>query len=558
MLSFGNKEFRNLEEQVRKNQSDIQELKAGVKVEKWLLWEQLAGYVNDNNVGKYYVVNHDSVEHLYLITRRANEGLVAVDLGRYPALGPQGPTGAKGDKGDKGDSIIGPRGYKGDQGAPGRGVDSLAGIDSTGYTATISGPDSNGIVTIDTSADVDFGADDPVEIDFKFKYQVPTDFYTQDEVDSIVSGAISTAEDYTDTVVATIPAGPQGPQGEQGPEGEPGTPGGNENFIINEKFNINQRAYTNAGWDGDKYTTDNANQIYCFDRWLLTAYAPENETNTATFGSSHSTTKVLETTNVGEGYSASISQIIENGVGKLWNPAGSNDKATVSVFISVGTGNWKINVYWVDVSNNNRVSLVSSSDIYTTHGGRRSYTFTVPRGYTEAADHIIIEILTYDYMQIQWVNVEQGTTGHYPKYKTINEQFNECARYYWDLACEKGINKPYQLGQLKAIGSFAVMNTSSHAGFVDVHMPVEMRTTPTTLNFISSKTGTTAYIYVMATNGSPVGFDVAHSSYIIDSLNGANGTFLVKLTGNVNYGLCFVTGRCQVGDTFAYDAEIYI
>ena len=34
MLNFGNKEFRNLEEQVGKNQEDIKQLQSGIKIER--------------------------------------------------------------------------------------------------------------------------------------------------------------------------------------------------------------------------------------------------------------------------------------------------------------------------------------------------------------------------------------------------------------------------------------------------------------------------------------------------------------------------------------------
>ena len=208
MLNFGNKEFRNLEEQVRKNQLDISLLKNNFDIEREIPLSDLAQYTTVDNLGKYYLINDN--QHLYVITRYLTfDTVTAYDLGVFPATGPQGRDGEKGQKGDKGDSIIGPRGYQGIQGAPGRGVDSLSGIDTTSYEASYS-EDANGVVTLDTSADVDFGGDIPREIDFKIKYKVPTDFYSKEDVDDKDADVLSDAKDYVDDKIAEIPAGPQG------------------------------------------------------------------------------------------------------------------------------------------------------------------------------------------------------------------------------------------------------------------------------------------------------------------------------------------------------------
>lgn len=211
MLNFGNKEFRNLEEQVRKNQLDISLLKNKFDIEREIPLSDLPQYTTVENLGKYYLINDN--QHLYVITRYLTfDTVTAYDLGVFPAVGPQGRDGQKGEKGDKGDSIIGPRGYQGIQGAPGRGVDSLSGIDTTSYEASYS-EDENGVVTLDTSADVDFGGDTPREIDFKIKYKVPTDFYSKEDVDDKDADVLSDAKDYVDDKIAEIPSGPQGEPG---------------------------------------------------------------------------------------------------------------------------------------------------------------------------------------------------------------------------------------------------------------------------------------------------------------------------------------------------------
>ena len=76
MLAFGNKEFRNLEEQVEKNQQDIERLQSGVKIDRWLSGiDRLPDYLTEENVGKYYLVYKADGDHLYLITKRENGGL---------------------------------------------------------------------------------------------------------------------------------------------------------------------------------------------------------------------------------------------------------------------------------------------------------------------------------------------------------------------------------------------------------------------------------------------------------------------------------------------------
>ena len=55
MLKYGNKEFWNLEEQVAKNQADIEQLKSGVKIDYWLQeLTDLEEFMSEENVGKYF------------------------------------------------------------------------------------------------------------------------------------------------------------------------------------------------------------------------------------------------------------------------------------------------------------------------------------------------------------------------------------------------------------------------------------------------------------------------------------------------------------------------
>ena len=108
MLNFGNKEFRNLQEQVLKNMADIKDIHEGATV----LGEfgiKVVGQVDsesdlpdpteyEGEYGDAYVVGEETPYDYYIFTRPFED----VDdpqwfnLGQFPAPGPQGETGATG------------------------------------------------------------------------------------------------------------------------------------------------------------------------------------------------------------------------------------------------------------------------------------------------------------------------------------------------------------------------------------------------------------------------------------------------------------------------------
>lgn len=108
MLSFGNKDFRNLQEQVYKNMSDIQDMMQGVNV----LADfgiAVVGQVDsaadlpdpstyDGNYGDAYIVGESDPYDYYIFTRafEGEEEPQWFDLGQFPVPGPQGETGAQG------------------------------------------------------------------------------------------------------------------------------------------------------------------------------------------------------------------------------------------------------------------------------------------------------------------------------------------------------------------------------------------------------------------------------------------------------------------------------
>lgn len=107
MLQFGNKEFRNLEEQVEKNAQDIQDFKDGNQTIAefgitvvGILASAAELPVQGENFGDAYLIGSQTPYNMRVWTRDvANNTAKWVDLGAFPLQGP------KGDKGDIGSAI---------------------------------------------------------------------------------------------------------------------------------------------------------------------------------------------------------------------------------------------------------------------------------------------------------------------------------------------------------------------------------------------------------------------------------------------------------------------
>ncbi len=182
MLNFGNKDFRNLQEQVYKNMSDIQDIEQGATV----LADfgiKVVGQVDDvedlpdpaeyeGEYGDAYLVGTEKPYNYYIFTR-AFEGQDEpswFDLGEFPVPGPQGETGATG---------------------------------STGATPVITGA-----ATVST---LDPGQAATVSVTKSGTNENPTLTFAF----AIPQGAQGIQG----------PQGPQGPQGQRGPQGEQGEKG---------------------------------------------------------------------------------------------------------------------------------------------------------------------------------------------------------------------------------------------------------------------------------------------------------------------------------------------
>ena len=129
MLNFGNKEFRNLQEQVLKNMSDIHDIKSmsvvldefGIKVIGQLdSAEELPEYSEDLEYGDAYAVGTEPPYTMYIWTRtdeEEDEDGFWFNIGQFPVPGPQGPAGQDGQDGAQGPQ--GPQGPTGATGATG-------------------------------------------------------------------------------------------------------------------------------------------------------------------------------------------------------------------------------------------------------------------------------------------------------------------------------------------------------------------------------------------------------------------------------------------------------
>ena len=103
MLKFGNKEFRNLEEQVEKNKEDIQNLAAGISAVMGFMPTVKGVYATADqipegsyNTGDTFLIGSSTPYAVYIYT--AND--TWQNIGQFPVAGP------KGDKGEKGSQIL--------------------------------------------------------------------------------------------------------------------------------------------------------------------------------------------------------------------------------------------------------------------------------------------------------------------------------------------------------------------------------------------------------------------------------------------------------------------
>lgn len=231
MLKYDGKEFRNLEEQVLKNKSDIEFLfdsqgvlnQFGIKVVGEV---SSAEYLPESadEYGDAYAVGIDTPYELYIWTRANNvhPNDYWFNIGEFPLPGPQGPVGQTGPQGETGErGIQGPQGVQGIQGIAGpQGPQGPQGAQGVQGLKGDKGDAGAGFKVVGTLSNVNQLPTPSAEIQNE-AYLVT--------IDGAYHLYIITGEDlnllWTDCGRLEGIQGPQGPQGIQGPQGPKGDTG---------------------------------------------------------------------------------------------------------------------------------------------------------------------------------------------------------------------------------------------------------------------------------------------------------------------------------------------
>lgn len=255
MLNFGNKEFRNLQEQVLENMNDISSIselielakQVGIRVDGVLASEE--ELPEEPEQGDTYAVGDAAPFELY-----SYDGTEWVDFGKFPLAGPkgdkgdtgeqgiagpQGPQGIQGIQGPQGP--VGPQGPQGPRGVPGptgaRGVDGRDGRDGAVEVFRASASDienvgeayidSNGHLQVCTSLDpLTFSDAGSIEGETPsiHTYAITSTLHPGSEA-SVVIEQSGTDTDVDLGFIFQIPTGAVGPKGDTGDKGDKGDKG---------------------------------------------------------------------------------------------------------------------------------------------------------------------------------------------------------------------------------------------------------------------------------------------------------------------------------------------
>ena len=248
MLTIGNEEFRNLEEQVEKNKSDILYMleeegalnQFGIKV---VAQEQTVDalpapteYTGD--FGDAYAIGATSPYTLYIYTRAngTHPNNYWFNIGQFPMPGPAGLDGATGPRGPQGP--VGPQGPQGPQGKQGpQGIQGPTGPRGPQGVQGNPGPKGDPGRSFQVVGILDSASalPTPTEETRNQAYLVPDttepgtyDLYVITGTDNLVwenAGHIESVQGPKGATGAQGPQGPQGPIGPQGPQGVRGPQG---------------------------------------------------------------------------------------------------------------------------------------------------------------------------------------------------------------------------------------------------------------------------------------------------------------------------------------------
>lgn len=271
MLTINGKEYRNLEEQVEKNKSDIEYIKNeqgvlnqfGIKVlgqyDSQSLLPSVDTYKQENpnwEYGDTFAIGTQPPYDLFVLTR-ANLDIPNdywFDIGDFPLAGPQGPEGPQGPQG-----LQGPTGAQGIQGATGlqgiagpQGPMGVQGPTGPRGETGPQGPSGEGfkIIGVLTSTSQ---LPTPSEENRNEGYLVTIDginhMYLVTGSDTLVWTDCGPIEGIQGPQGPVGPQGPSGPQGIQGIQGQTGAQGNQGPAGQNAYITINGTQYNNVNVD---------------------------------------------------------------------------------------------------------------------------------------------------------------------------------------------------------------------------------------------------------------------------------------------------------------------
>ena len=249
MLTRDGKQYRNLEEQVLKNKSDIEFMleqegilnEFGIKVvgEGKTIADLPDASTYQGEYGDAYAIGESSPFTLYIWTRAngTHPSAYWFNIGKFPLVGPQGPKGEDGAPGAQG-----PTGATGPQGIPGpTGATGAQGPQGPQGPQGIQGPQGPQGAKGDAGEPFKIAGKlastsllpNPSTVDRNTAYLIP-DATEPDTYDMyVITGTDTLMWDNAGHVQSV--EGPQGPQGAQGPTGATGPQGeaGNATYIYN-------------------------------------------------------------------------------------------------------------------------------------------------------------------------------------------------------------------------------------------------------------------------------------------------------------------------------------
>ena len=342
MLKFGNKEFRNLQEQVLKNMLDIKDIMQGATV----LAEfgiKIIGQVDtaeelpdpatyEGEFGDAYIVGTEEPYEYYIFTR-AFEGQDEpswFDLGIFPVPGPQGETGPQGPQG--------PQGQTGNPGSPG----ASAGFGTVSATAQTLVPGSSATASVVAS-----GPDNAKN--FAFTFGIPQGGAGSGDVTDVEVNGVSVVDE-DGVAEITIPAQIQANWAEDDSD--------DVSFIQNKP---DLSVYAESADLGDCAYLDEDELSIAYNQITGTPTIP-TDTSDLTNGAGFITSSDIPVTDVEvDGVSVLSGTVAEIDLSGYATTSDISDMATQTW---VGQQGYLTSVSWSDVSNKPSFATVATSGDY--------------------------------------------------------------------------------------------------------------------------------------------------------------------------------------------------